>query len=83
MQTGKYDLYTSKGNQTTGNTFEGSHTQRNNGRNFPNMVKTLVCNIQDQGGKIDSKKSTPRQIIVKMSKVKDSKKILKAAREKK
>ena len=54
--------------------------------NFPNLVKEI--DIQFQGAqrvsyKVNPKRPTPRYIIIKMSKVKDKKRILKAAREKK
>ena len=39
--------------------------------NFPNLVKEM-----------DPKRTTPQHIIIKMSKVKDKERILKAAREK-
>ena len=53
--------------------------------NFPNLVKEI--DIQVQGAqrvpnKMDAKKSTPRHIIIKMTKVKDKERIFKAAREK-
>ena len=52
--------------------------------NFPNLVKEI--DIQDQEAqrvpnKLDTKRTTPRHII-KMPKVKDKDRILKAAREK-
>ena len=59
---------------------------KNNERNFPNLVKEI--DMQAQEGQrtpntIDAKRPTPRHIIIKMPKVKDKERILKAAREKK
>ena len=53
--------------------------------NFPNLVKEI--NIQAQEAqrapnKLDPKRTTPRHTIIKMSKIKDKDRILKAAREK-
>ena len=53
--------------------------------NFPNLEKEI--NTQVQGAqrvpnKLDPKRTTPRHIIIKMPKVKDKERILKAAREK-
>ena len=53
--------------------------------NFPNLAKEI--DIQVQGAqrvpnKLDPKRATPRHIIIKMPKVKDKEKILKAKREK-
>ena len=53
--------------------------------NFPNLVKEIdikVKEAQTLPNKMDTKKSTPRHIIIKIPKVKDEKRILKAAREK-
>ena len=53
--------------------------------NFPNLVKdkdTQVQEAQRVPNKMDLKRSTPRYILIKMAKVKDKEKILKAAREK-
>ena len=52
--------------------------------NFPNLVKEI--DIQVQGAqrvpnKMDTKRTTPRHIIIKMPKVTDKVRILKAARE--
>ena len=54
-------------------------------KNFPNLAKEL--DVQDQeaqrvSNKLDSERTTPRHIIIKMPKVKDKERILKAAREK-
>ena len=54
--------------------------------NFPNLVKELDMQIQEAQGvqnKMDARKPTPRNIIIKTPKVKDKDRILKAAREKK
>ena len=53
--------------------------------NFPNLVKELDIQAQEAQtvpNKLDPKRSTPRHIIIKMSKVKDKERILKEAREK-
>ena len=53
--------------------------------NFPNLVKKIdkqVQKAQRVPNKMNSKRSTPSHIIIKMPKVKDKEKILKVAREK-
>ena len=53
--------------------------------NFPNLVKEIDMQVQETDrvpNKMDTKRPTPRHIIIKMSKVKDKKRILEAAREK-
>ena len=53
--------------------------------NFPNLLKEIDMHVQEAQrvpNKMDAKRPTPRHII-KMSKVKDKERILKAAREKK
>ena len=53
--------------------------------NFPNMVKekdTRVPEFQRVPNKLDTKTPTPRHIIIKMARLKDKEKILKATREK-
>ena len=54
--------------------------------NFPNLVKEIdfqeVQEAQRVPRKLDPKKSTPRHIIIKLPKIKDKERILKAAREK-
>ena len=53
---------------------------------FLNLVKDIHVQVQEAQrvpNKRDAKKPTPRHIIMKMPKVKDKEKILKAAREKK
>ena len=52
----------------------------------PNLVKETDIQVQEAQrfpNKMDAKRPTPRHIIIKMTKVKDKEKILKAAREKK
>ena len=54
--------------------------------NFPNLVKEIDMQVQDAQRvppKLDPKRTTPRHIIIKIPKVKDKERILKAAREKK
>ena len=53
--------------------------------NFPNMGKEIVNQVQEAQrvpGRINSRRNTPRHIIIKLTKIKDKDKILKAAREK-
>ena len=53
--------------------------------NFPNLVKEIDIQVQEAQrvpNKLDLKRTTPRYIIIKMPKVKDKERILKAAREK-
>ena len=53
--------------------------------NFPNLVKEINTKVQEAQripNKLDPKRITPRHIIIKMPKVKDKERILKAAREK-
>ena len=53
--------------------------------NFPNVEKEIERQVQEAQNlpnKMDAKMSTPRHIIIKMPKVKDKERILKAAREK-
>ena len=52
---------------------------------FSNLAKEIdiqVEEVQRMPNKMNPKRSTPRNIIIKMSKVKDKERILKAAREK-
>uniref|UniRef100_A0A8C3W7L9 Transposase n=1 Tax=Catagonus wagneri TaxID=51154 RepID=A0A8C3W7L9_9CETA len=54
--------------------------------NFPNMGKEPLTQIQEAQRvpyKINPRRNTPRHILIKMTKIKDKEKILKAAREKK
>ena len=54
--------------------------------NFPNLAKEIhfqeVQEAQRVPKKLDTKRNTPRRIIIKLPKIKDKEKILKAAREK-
>ena len=53
--------------------------------NFLNLVKEIDIQIQEAQrvpNKMDPNRTTPRHIMIKMPKVKDKKRILKAAREK-
>ena len=54
--------------------------------NFPNLVKEIdfqeVQEAQRVPNKLDPKRNTPRHIIIKLPKIKDKEKILKAPREK-
>ena len=66
--------------QEIGNLFEKIMKQ-----NFPNLMKERdmqVSEAQRVPNTSDAKRSTPRHIIIKMPKVNDKGKILKAAREK-
>ena len=54
--------------------------------NFPNLAKKIDIQIQEVHrvpNKMNPKKPTPRYIIIKMPKVKDKERILKAETEKK
>ena len=54
--------------------------------NFPNLAKEIdfqeVQEAQRVPKKLDPKRSAPRHIIIKLPKIKDKERILKAAREK-
>ena len=53
--------------------------------NFPNLVKEIDMEVQKAQrvpNKMDAKRPTPRHILIKMLKVTDTERILKAAREK-
>ena len=53
--------------------------------NIPNLVKEIDIQVQEAQripNKLDPKKTIPRHVIIKMPKVKDKQRILKAAREK-
>ena len=54
-------------------------------RNFPNMRKDPLTQIQEAQRvpyKINPRRNIPRHILIKLTKIKDKEKILKAAREK-
>ena len=53
--------------------------------NFPNKGKETVNQVQEAErvpGRINPRRNTPRHIIIKLTKVKDKGKIVKATREK-
>ena len=51
--------------------------------NSPNLAKEIdFQEVQEAPKKFDSRKHTPRHSIIKLPKIKDKKRILKAAREK-
>ena len=53
--------------------------------NFPNLVTEIDIQVQEAQRvpkKLDPRKHTPRRIIITLGKIKDKKRILKAAREK-
>ena len=53
--------------------------------NFPNLVKEIDIQVQEAQrvpNKLNCKRTTPRCMIIKMSKISDKERILKAAREK-
>ena len=54
--------------------------------NFPNLTKEIdfqeVQEAQRVPNKMDTRRKTPRHIRIKLSKIKDKERILKAAREK-
>ena len=52
---------------------------------FPNLVKEIDIQVQEAQripNKLDPKRTTPRRIIIKMPKIKDKERILKAIKEK-
>ena len=66
--------------QEIGNQFEKIMTE-----NFPNLVKEIDIEVQKAQrvpNKMDAKRPTPRQIIIKVPNIKDKEKILKEAKEK-
>ena len=55
-------------------------------KNFPNMGKESLTQIQEAQQvpyKINPRRNTPRHVLIKLTKMKEKEKILKAAREKK
>ena len=53
--------------------------------NYPHLVKEIDVQVQEAQrvpNKMDANRPTPRHIIIKMPKVKDKERILKATREK-
>ena len=66
--------------QEIGNLFEKIMKE-----NFPNLVKEIGIQVQKAQrvpNKMDTKRPTPRHIIIKMLQIEDKKRILKATREK-
>ena len=54
-------------------------------KNFPTMGKEIVNQVQEAqrvSGRITPRRNTPRHIVIKLTKIKDRDKILKATREK-
>ena len=54
-------------------------------KNFPNMGKKIATEVQEAQrvpGSINPRRNTSRQIVIKLTKIKDKEKLLKAAREK-
>ena len=53
--------------------------------NFPNMGKEIATQVQEAQrvpGRINPRRNTLRHIVIKLAKIKDKEKLLKAAREK-
>ena len=53
--------------------------------NFPNMGEKIVNQVQEAqrvSGRINPRRNTLRHIVIKLTKIKDKDRILKAAREK-
>ena len=53
--------------------------------NFPNMGKEVATQIQAAQrvpGRINPRRNTPRHTVIKLTKIKDKEKLLKATREK-
>ena len=53
--------------------------------NFPNMGKKIATQVQEAQrvpNRINPRRNTPRHIVIKVAKIKDKEKLLKAAREK-
>ena len=50
--------------------------------NFPNLAKEIDFQEVQEAQKLDPKRNTPRHIIIKLPKIKDKERILKAARGK-
>ena len=54
-------------------------------KNFPNMGKEIATEVQEAHRvpyRINPRRNTPRHIVIKLAKIKDKEKLLKAAREK-
>ena len=55
------------------------------GENFPNMGKEIPTQVQEAQrvpGRINPRRNMPRHTVIKLAKIKDKEKLLKAAREK-
>ena len=53
--------------------------------NFPNLAKEIDIQVQEAQrvpNKLDPKRTTPRHIIIKMPKVKDTERVLKSSKSK-
>ena len=53
--------------------------------NFPNMGKKIATQVEEAQRvphRINPRRNTPRHIVIKLAKIKDKEKLLKAAREK-
>ena len=53
--------------------------------NFPNMGKEIATQVQEAQrvpDRINPRRNTPRHILIKLTKIKDKEKLLKATREK-
>ena len=53
--------------------------------NFPNMGKVITTQVQEAQGvlyRINPRRNMPRHIVIKLAKIKDKEKFLKAVREK-
>ena len=53
--------------------------------NFPNMGKEIATQVQEAQrvpGRINPRRNMPRHILIKLTKIKDKEKLLKATREK-
>ena len=64
----------------------GNLLEKTMNENFSNLQKEIDMQVQEAQripNKMDAKRPIPRHIIIKMPKVKDKDRILKAAREKK
>ena len=54
-------------------------------KNFPNMGKEIATQVQEGQRvpyRINRRRNTPRHIVIKLTKINDKEKLLKAAREK-
>ena len=52
--------------------------------NFPNMGKEIATQVQEVQrvpGRINPRRNTPRHIVIKLTKIKDKEKLLKATRK--